>query len=82
MEVKNCEKALLVIYIKNVMKKNLINKFAPFHAYEGTEDVDFAKELHIVSDNIFIKYKGNAFTNSGLDILLKKTILNMLKLWV
>ena len=25
----------LVIYIKNVMKKNLINKFAPFHAYEG-----------------------------------------------
>lgn len=72
----------LVIYIKNVMKKNLINKFAPFHAYEGTEDVDFAKELHIVSDNIFIKYKGNAFTNSGLDILLKNTILNMLKLWV
>lgn len=62
----------LVIYIKNVMKKNLINKFAPFHAYEGTEDVDFAKELHIVSDNIFIKYEGNAFTNSGLDILLKK----------
>ena len=61
----------LVIYIKNVMKKNLINKFAPFHAYEGTEDVDFAKELHIVSDNIFIKYKGNAFTNSGLDILLR-----------
>ena len=62
----------LVIYIKNVMKKNLINKFAPFHAYEGTKDVDFARELHIVSDNIFIKYKGNAFTNSGLDILLKK----------
>ena len=54
------------------MKKNLINKFAPFHAYEGTEDVDFAKELHIVSDNIFTKYKGNAFTNFGLDILLKK----------
>ena len=27
------------------MKKNLINKFAPFHAYEGTEDIDFAKEL-------------------------------------
>ena len=24
------------------------------------------------SDNIFIKYEGNAFTNSGLDILLKK----------
>ena len=26
----------MVIYIKNVMKKNLLNKFVPFHAYEGT----------------------------------------------
>lgn len=39
---------------------------------KAAEDVDFAKELHIVSDNIFIKYEGNAFANSGLDILLKK----------
>ena len=44
----------LVIYIKNVMKKNLINKFAPFHAYEGTEDVDFAKELHIEARKVWL----------------------------
>jgi len=35
----------LVIYIKNVMKKNLINKFAPFHAYEGTEVNEMLQEL-------------------------------------
>lgn len=62
----------LVVYIKNVMKKNFINKFAPFHAYEGTKEVELAKELHIVSDNVYIKYKGNAFTNAALDAFLKE----------
>lgn len=50
-----------VIYIKNIMKKNLINKFAPFQAYEGTEEVELVSGLHIVSDYIFTKYEGNAY---------------------
>ncbi len=62
----------LVVYIKNVMKRNLINKFAPFHAYEGTEEIELVKDLHIVSDNVYIKYMGDAFTNSELDTLLKE----------
>lgn len=62
----------LVVYIKNVMKRNLINKFAPFHAYEGTEESELVKDLYIVSDNVYIKYKGDAFTNSELDTLLKE----------
>lgn len=44
-----------VIYIKNVMKKNLINKFAPFQAYEGTEEVELVNNLRIVSNNVFTK---------------------------
>lgn len=62
----------LVIYIKNVMKKNLINKFAPFHAYEGTDEADLVNDIHMVSENVFTKYKGNAFTNFVLNDLLKK----------
>lgn len=62
----------LVVYIKNVMQKNLLNKFAPFQAYEGTEDVEFVHNLHIISNNVFTKYKGNAFTNSALNEFLKK----------
>lgn len=62
----------LVIYIRNVMKRNLINKFAPFQAYEGTEEVEFVNSLCIVSDYVFTKYKGNAFTNPSLDDLLKE----------
>lgn len=62
----------LVVYIQNLMKKNILNKFAPFHAYEGTEDVELVKELHIVSKNVYIKYEGNAFSNPALNALLKE----------
>lgn len=60
-----------VIYIKNLMKKNLLNKLAPFHAYEGTEEAELVSGLRIVSDNIFTKYAGNAFSNPALNDFLK-----------
>ena len=62
----------LVVYIKNVMKKNLLNKFAPFQAYEGTEEIELVQNLHITSNNMFSKFKGNAFTNPALCEFLKK----------
>ena len=62
----------LVIYIKNVMKKNLINKLAPFQAYEGTEEVELVSNLSIISDYVFTKYEGNAFTNCKLKDFLKE----------
>lgn len=62
----------LVVYIKNVMKKNLLNKFAPFQAYEDTDEVALVQKLHVISNNVFTKYKGNAFTNSALNEFLKK----------
>ena len=70
--VIDANKDSLVVYIKNVMKKNLLNKLAPFHAYEGTEEAELVSNLHIVSDNIFTKYEGNAFSNPALNELLKK----------
>ena len=63
----------MVIYIKNVMKKNLLNNFVPFHAYEGTEEVELVNNLQIVSENMFIKYEGNAFSNPALNEFLKKS---------
>lgn len=62
----------LVIYIKNVMKKNFINKLAPFKAYEGTKEVELVDELKKVSDNVFVKHEGNAFSNTELKAFLKK----------
>lgn len=60
-----------VVYIRNVMKKNLINKLAPFHAYEGSREIELAQGLHIVSDNVFDKFAGDAFSNEKLGEFLK-----------
>ncbi len=72
-EVIDVNKDNMVIYIKNIMRENFLNKFAPFHAYEGTEEVELVNNLQIVSENIFIKYEGNAFSNSALNQFLKKS---------
>lgn len=62
----------MVIYIKNILKRNIVNKFAPFEAYEGTEAVELVPSLHIVSNYMITKFAGDAFTNPELNILLKK----------
>lgn len=61
-----------VVYIVNLMKDNFISKFAPFKAFKGTKEVELAKELDIVNNNIIEKYKGNAFTNPELNKLLQQ----------
>ena len=71
-EVIDANESNKVIYIINVMKKNLINKFAPFQAYEGTEEVELVSDLHIASYHVFTKYQGNAFTNPDLNDFLKE----------
>lgn len=66
----------IIVYIRNVMKKNLINKFAPFHAYEGSKEIELTEGLHIVSENVFDKFVGDAFSNKKLDEFLKSSGVN------
>ena len=66
----------IIIYIRNVMKKNFINKFAPFHAYEGSREAELAEGLHIVSENVFDKFVGDAFSNKKLNEFLKSNEVN------
>ncbi|MBQ8317416.1 MAG: isochorismatase family protein [Lachnospiraceae bacterium] len=61
-----------VVYIKNVMKKSIISKLAPFQAYEGTKEVELVVGLNVVSEYIFTKYEGNAFSNPMLGDFLKE----------
>lgn len=61
-----------VVYIRNLMKKNLINKLAPVHVYEGSREAELAAGLHIVSENVFDKYTGDAFSNKELCGFLKE----------
>ena len=69
----------IVVYIRNIMKKNLLNKFAPFHAYEGSREIELVEGLHIVSDNIFDKYSGDAFSNKKLGEYLKNNNVTKLR---
>lgn len=71
-DVIDANQSNTVVYIRNIMKKTLLNKLAPFQAYEGTKEAELTGELHIVSDNIFTKYGGNAFSNPGLNTFLKE----------
>ena len=52
-EVIDNNKDNIVIYIRNLMKKNLINKFAPFQAYEGMEEVELVKGLNVLNVKLF-----------------------------
>lgn len=71
-EVIDANENNMVIYIKNVMKKKFINRFAPFQVYEGTEEVELVNNLRIASNYVFTKNKGNAFTNPKLNDFLKE----------
>ena len=71
-EVIDSYESEMVVYIKNVMKKNIINKLAPFQAYEGTKEVELVGGLNVVSEYIFTKYEGNAFSNPKLGDFLKE----------
>ena len=69
-----------VIYICNIMKKNFINLFAPFKAYEGSEEVKLVDALYVVNDLIIKKYSGNAFSNPELNKILKDKNIDELEL--
>lgn len=55
------------------MKKNIINKFAPFEAYEGSNEVELVNTLKIINNKKFIKYKGDAFSNNELNQALNES---------
>ena len=55
-----------VVYIRDVNKKNIFSRLVADYVIEGSEGSELVKGLKIVSDNIYTKYKGNAFTNMEL----------------
>lgn len=67
------EQSELVIYIRNLMKNNFINRLAPVKCFDGSPEAELAEGLKIVSENVFGKYAGNAFSNEKLGEFLKKS---------
>lgn len=63
--------AEVVVYINNLMKNNLINKLAPVKCFEGTKEAELVNGLKIVSNHVYVKYEGNAFSNAKLEEFLQ-----------
>ena len=61
-----------VFYICQIMKHNILSRFAPVKAFSGSYEAAIANEITVVSENIILKYKGNAFTNPELQNMLDK----------
>ncbi len=72
--------AAIVVYIRNLMKNSFINKLAPVKVFDGTPQAELAKELLIVSSNIFSKYNGDAFSNSEFRAFLKSNSIDTVEL--
>lgn len=63
--------ASVVVYIRHLMKNNFINKFAPFKVFDNTPEAALAKELLLISSDVFSKFTGDAFSNSDFCLFLK-----------
>ena len=62
----------MVVYVRNVTKRSLIKRLALFKVYEGTPESELVEGLHVVSDHVFVKYVGDAFSNPELRVFLKQ----------
>ena len=51
--IKNHE---TVIYIRNLMKNNFINKLAPVRVFDGTKDAELAEDLEKKGNLVFDKF--------------------------
>lgn len=60
-----------VVYIRNLMKNNLLNKLAPVKVFEGSKQAELVEGLLIVSDNVFDKFTGDAFSNEKFAAFIK-----------
>ena len=69
-----------VIYIKNLMKNNLINKLAPVKVFAGTPAAELAADLQIVSEHIFSKFAGDAFSDADFSAFVKRSGIDTVEL--
>ena len=70
-----------VVYIRMVMRDNFVCRISPIRYRAQDPKAQLAKNLKIVSDHVFDKYKGDAFSNPELDKFLKKQGIEQLEIF-
>ena len=61
----------VIVYIRNLMKDNLLNRLAPVKCFAGTPEAELAEGLLVRSSHVFDKYRGDAFSNPRLAEFLR-----------
>jgi len=71
----------LIIYIRNILKKGSIKgSFVKYSTLEETPGAEIDPRINIVSENVFNKYAGSAFSNKDFENYLLKNNINELYL--
>ena len=70
----------VIVYIRNLMKNNLLNRLAPVKCFAGMKEAELVEGLSIVSDNVIDKYKPDAFSVNELEELLKRESVDEIEL--
>ena len=62
----------LIVYVRNLMKDNPLNRLAPVRVFPGTAEAELASGLCVLSPHVIDKYRGDAFSNPRLPELLQR----------
>ncbi|QAA34884.1 cysteine hydrolase family protein [Clostridium manihotivorum] len=72
------EKGIVVVYIKYEYRNSLLSRTLIGKLIKDTAGSEIDSRINIVSDNIYSKGKGDAFSNPNLDTFLKQNNINEL----
>jgi nicotinamidase-related amidase len=72
------EKGIVVVYIKHQYRNSLLSRTLIGKLIKDTAGSEIDSRINIISDNIYSKDKGDAFSNPNLDTFLKQNNINEL----
>lgn len=70
----------LIVYVRNVMERSLLNRLSLFKVHEGTLESKLVEGLHVTSSHVFVKHAGDAFSNPQLHAFLKENNVDSVKI--
>jgi nicotinamidase-related amidase len=61
----------LIIYIRHLTRDGFLSRFSPVKCFEGTQEAELAMGLNKVSNYVFSKHSGDAFSNPELESFIR-----------
>ena len=61
----------LIIYIRHLSRDGILSRLSPVKCFEGTQEAELAMGLSKVSNYVFSKYSGDAFSNPEFESFIR-----------